>query len=340
LTRAGESFGRILVDVGPHPDDAIGENLMKLPMLRAMKAAWPECRITWMHGEGPWLFNGPLKDVGGGMIDRFEPASAVGGNWLDVLKRPGRDLGGPFDLIVDTQRNVQRTLALRRIPHRVFVSATWRFALSDRRPPKDAPTVDGISLAENLLRLQSAASGTWQPPDPATPVPDRFEEKARELLPGGETYVGFAPGAGNVVRGKCWPLDNFLAAAEAEIAAGRRPVFILGPQETAIADTVRARLSGALIPDLSDSIALTVALGGRLSAAVANCSGTGHMLAAGGAAMVSLFGPTNARKFRPYARTVQVLKAQDFGADNMEAIPLDAVTRSIHTAVCNSVSDR
>jgi len=38
---------------------------------------------------------------------------------------------------------------------------------------------------------------------------------------------------------------------------------------------------------------LTVALAERVRVAVANCSGTGHMMALGGASLVSLFGPSS-----------------------------------------------
>ena len=46
---------------------------------------------------------------------------------------------------------------------------------------------------------------------------------------------------------------------------------------------------------------LSVAMGALLAGAVANCSGTGHMLAAGGAAMVSLYGPIDPEKYVPYS---------------------------------------
>jgi hypothetical protein len=53
------STGRIetiLVYVGSNPDDAIGENILKLPFLRALRTSFPAARITWIAGVGPCNF--------------------------------------------------------------------------------------------------------------------------------------------------------------------------------------------------------------------------------------------------------------------------------------------
>ena len=45
--------------------------------------------------------------------------------------------------------------------------------------------------------------------------------------------------------------------------------------------------------------------------------------------MVSLFGPTNPKKFAPYTPRLSVLTAQQFGGTSMDAIPADAVLRAV-----------
>ena len=78
---------------------------------------------------------------------------------------------------------------------------------------------------------------------------------------------------------------------------------------------------------------LVVALARHLAVAVSNCSGTGHLLAAGGAPMVSLFGPTNPKKFAPYTPSLRVLTAQQFGGTTMDSIPADAVLGAVDAQV-------
>jgi ADP-heptose:LPS heptosyltransferase len=73
-----------------------------------------------------------------------------------------------------------------------------------------------------------------------------------------------------------------------------------------------------------------MALGQRLAVAVANCSGIGHILAAGGAPMVSLYGPTPPDKYAPYTPALITLRAQDFGeTGEIDNIPLEAVSAAV-----------
>jgi ADP-heptose:LPS heptosyltransferase len=53
------------------------------------------------------------------------------------------------------------------------------------------------------------------------------------------------------------------------------------------------------------------------------------MTAALGVPLVSLFGPTEAERWRPFGGDVRVIRAQDFGGKAMDAIPVDAVLRLV-----------
>ena len=52
----------------------------------------------------------------------------------------------------------------------------------------------------------------------------------------------------------------------------------------------------------------------RLVASLSNDSGAGHMLAASDRPLLSLFGPTSARKLRPLSEAVHTLDTRDLGA--------------------------
>lgn len=85
--------------------------------------------------------------------------------------------------------------------------------------------------------------------------------------------------------------------------------------------------------DIAAGPLYTLAIGQRVAAAVANDSGTGHLLAASGCAMVSLFGPSTAAKFAPAARHLEIIEAQRFGGSEMAAIPLAAVSDAVERAL-------
>ncbi len=324
----------VLVYVGSSPDDALGENMIKLPFLRAIHDAFPDARITWIPGLGPAQFDGILKSLTQDLIHEMVTDLNLGTGPMALFSWRRPLAGRQFDLIIDTQKMPVRTLLLRRIPHQSFISSTWGYVFSDAKPPADVPAPR--LLIDKLLALVAAAAGRAIRPDHHLPVPTQCREAAQAMLPDGPVYVGFAPGAGRKDTGKCWPLEGFIALANGQISRGRVAVFILGPGEGDWLDGLRAAVPGAVFPGwdgdgaagLRDP-ALTVALGGRLDAAVSNCSGTGHMLAAGGASMVSLYGPSDPKKFAPYTPHIHTMSAWGFGGTAIDAIPAIAVAQAI-----------
>lgn len=311
--------------------DFVGDGLMKLPFLRALRHAWPDARVTWLAGKGPSAFAHELKPLTQGLIDEVIEDAGIGSRWPELLSRPLP--GMRFDLVLDTQRRVLTTLIVRRIDHDAFVSGAAGFLLSDMkpRPPYKKPA----AMVRQMLDLVETASGQPARPDAPLGLDPAAMQAAATLLPSGPRYVGLAPGAGG--KHKCWPLANFIALANGLAGAGATPVFILGPAETDWIEPCRA-VAGARLA-LQDAAArgvavtpvLTIALARRLQAAVANDSGAGHMLAAGDAPLVSLFGPTSPEKFAPLCPRLSVLRAQDFGGEAMVRIPVDAVKRALNT---------
>ena len=304
--------------------DTFGDALIKLPAVAALPAAFPGYRVTWLAGRGPSLYAGALSYAVEGVLDEVIDRAGVGGRWRELLRPP---LGGRhFEVIIDTQRSIKSTLILRRIPHRLFVSAAGGFRFSDRRP---APGVDRPQAVLNqVMELISLAAGRPVAPVHGVRLPPAHRALAARLLPPGPTYVGLAPGAGQAR--KCWPLDRFIALARTQLAAGRVPVFILGPGERHWAARLGEAVAGGLFPLPEDcDPLLTIALAERLAVSVANDAGAGHMLAAGGRPLVSLFGPTPVEKFAPHAARLVCLRARDFGGEHMTAIPLQAVRAAV-----------
>ncbi len=326
----------VLVYVG---SDLVGDGLIKLPFVRALRQTYPGTRITWLAGEGRSAFSGALAPLVEALIDEIVDEIPAGTRLVDLLRSPlaGTVLAGRrFDLILDTQRGLLSTLALRRIPHRLFVSATAGFLLSDRKPAR--PYHKPHSLARQLLDLVEVASGRPPPPFDPIQLDTRFERAADELLPPGPVYVGFAPGAGG--RHKCWPRERFAELARRQHAHGRIPVFILGPEEAAWAAPLAQAVPGAAFPlqaptaaRFEDSPMLTITLAHRLAGSITNDSGTGHMLAIADRPLVFVFGPTSPEKFVPLHCAAEVVRAQEFGSSDMTAVPLEAVEAALETAL-------
>lgn len=313
----------VLVYVGL---DLVGDAMMKLPFIYALRRAFPKARLTWLAGKGKSAFAHQLAPFADGVLDEIVEDAGIGSHCTELLRE--RPLSGrSFDVVIDTQHRVLTTLILRRIPHRRFVSAAANYLLSDVRPRHYGNTPSVAGQLAQLLELACGRSHVWSG---SVSVPDEATRVAAELLPEGSRYVGFAPGAGNPV--KCWPLPRYIELAQSLAALGRVPVFLLGPSEAEMIDPVRTAIPTALLPLQGQGLVtpeLTVALAARMEVAVANDCGAGHLIAASGCPMVSLFGPTSPHKFAPIASRLTVIRAATWGRDEMEAIPLAAVLAAV-----------
>ncbi len=309
--------------------EVIGDGLIKLPFIAGLRAAFPDARITWCAAKGETVYDSPLKRVVAGYVDEILKDGVTGAGALDVLPWVKPFGGRTFDLVIDTQENLRRSLVARRAAKGRFVSA----AMEARKSDWPAAVVDRLA---RLLALASDGQGALRPL--ALTETDALAA-AQALLPDGPVYVGLAPGAGG--QEKRWPLERYLDLARDQQAAGRTPVFFFGPDEAADAAIARAEVPGALFPeaDRGDGFSsvkgplLAIALAGRLAAAVANDAGPGHMLAAGGASLLSLqLNRRKAVKFRPAARRLEVLCAEDYG-EGMAALPTNVVKAALDTLI-------
>ena len=308
--------------------EVIGDGVIKLPFVAAVREAYPNARITWCAAKVPTVYASVLKPAVEGLIDEVLTTRPTGAKLSDHLTL--KPFGGrKFDLVIDTQGNLARGIFARRVA-RDFISPVGDFMLSRAKPPKGETRP--AAVPERLARLLELASGQPVTLRPVTITDPRILAAAEALLPSGPTYVGLAPGAGGPERR--WPLERYIELAGRAQAAGYAPVFILGPMELGAAAVIRAALPDALLPTVDrtdaypdvDGPLLTIALAARLAAAVANDAGPAHKQAAGGVPMVHLpMTRPKAAKFRPATRIVRQIIADDEGEGGMTAISVDRV---------------
>ena len=309
--------------------EVIGDGLIKLPFIAGLRAAFPDARISWCAAKVETVYAGPLKSVVAGYIDELILDGPNGGVPLDMLPW-NRPFGGrKFDLVIDTQEHVGRSGVAKRGAAGRFVSAAYQAR------SKDWP----VAVTDRLARLLSLATDGQGAPRPlALNNPDALKA-AEALLPGGPTYVGLAPGAGG--QDKRWPLENYLELARRIAEHGWTPVFFFGPDEADDAAIAAREVPQALQPERNRADGFTgvkgpllvIALAGRLAAGVANDAGPGHMLAAGGAPLLSLQQDRRKSvKFRPAAERLEMLVAEDYGS-GMGALPVDAAWQALQTLV-------
>ena len=319
---------RVLVYVGV---DLVGDGLIKLPFVQALRHAFPEGELIWLAGKGASAYRGALAPLVSGLLDAVVDKAEIGNRFGELFAAPPL-AGQSFDLVIDTQRRLLTTLILRRLRSRWFLSGTADFLFSHAKPASGYQRPR--ALVRVLLDLLTLATGRPAEPKQPLSLDSEVEALARRLLPDGPVYIALSPGAGGVE--KRWPLQNFVTVASSLAQNGRVPVLLLGPDEQGWHQDLAAAVHDAVFP-LQHPAAratnfradVTVALAQRCAAGVAVDSGGGHLIAAAGTPLVSLFGPTDPEKFAPLASRLRLLRAQDRGGSDMGRIPPAAVLQAI-----------
>ncbi|NNM88030.1 MAG: glycosyltransferase family 9 protein [Phycisphaerae bacterium] len=144
----------------------------------------------------------------------------------------------------------------------------------------------------------------------------REELRTLRLLPpvlvdGGQHRHGpllIQPGSGG--REKCWPVENFMRLARAVNQAQIPVEFLLGEVELErFSRSDLARLEREFVVYRDMPLAQVVDLLGASRAYLGNDSGISHLAAWVGMPMVVIFGPSNARQWRPVGPQVRVYQS-------------------------------
>lgn len=309
--------------------ELLGDGVMKIPFIRSIRMAFPNAHITWMTGHGPTSLKSSLNALVAHDIAEIVETTYVGYSWKQFFRFPETWSQRHFDLILDTQNKKMRSLLLRKIPHRYFISRSWRWLLSDAKPPKGYQR--SSHLVDRLIDMVAFAAGHRPEPSLNIDVPDTYRQQATTLLPEEGLYLGLSPGAGQ--DKKCWPLENYIAVARFFSEQGFRPTFILGPREMHWQNQIRQEIPAALFPlqqTTETSPFLAMALAQRMRAIVANDSGVGHLLAAGNQPILTLFGPTSAERYAPQTPYGRVLTSRQMGKGrNIATIPVERITETL-----------
>lgn len=162
----------------------------------------------------------------------------------------------------------------------------------------------GDHMVEYYYRLATALTGPCPAPPPPRELRLRVDASARQRAHdvlrahGVDThYVVLCPVAVGLHRGQVKAWNGFTRLSEELLSRGISVVAMPGPSET---EAVRSVLPRSTVLPESD-VAAFAALLADARVVVANDSGPGHLAAAVGARLVSVFGVTEPEKTRPWS---------------------------------------
>lgn len=284
--------------------NAIGDFLLALPALEALRATYPPADIvllaTAWHASFLHDRPGPIDRVvvvppttgvneGGGHGDPAEQASFFAAMQeehfdLAIQLHGGGRFSNPF---------------VRRLGARITVGSKTPDAVAlDRWVPYTLYQHETLRFLE-VVGLVGATTTQVEPR--LTQTAHDAEEAARVVSPGTEPMVVLHPGATDVRRQ--WPPDRFAAVGDALAAAGAQ-IFIVGtePERRVVDAVVDAMTYGA--HNLCGRLSLQGLTGllARCCLVVGNDSGPAHLARAVGTATVTIYWCLNLINAGPVAR--------------------------------------
>ena len=296
------------IPVGTSPGEAprilvratnwIGDVVMTLPALEALREGFPEARITVLAR--PWvraiLEAHPAVDR---VLDHDKGQGPVRG-FLGVLDTARRVRQAGFDMAVLFQNAFEAALIvwLAGVPVRMgYDTDARRCLLTHPVSRKSAPR--GVHQVEYYLEILRTMGWNGKVRDPRIYPAERDRAKALDLLVQkgvgpDERILGIAPGAA-FGPAKRWPADRFARVADLAAKAWGMRVLILGSEGDA--EACRAVASGMAGEPVNlcagTTLGEAVAVIERCSLFVTNDSGLMHVAAALGVPTVAVFGSTD-----------------------------------------------
>ena len=309
--------------------EVIGDGIIKLPFLALIKKRLPDYRIYWITNNGTTVYKNELKNYANIYIDEiYEKAELSYLPWRPISKKFSLD-NISFDIIIDTQKTIARTLALKRIKCEKFISSSANWFFSSKAPKNKKK--NKTYYLKNLIEMLDLISDSSIKINYENNAPEKLLSLIKNELNTDKKYIGYAPGAGGIQ--KIWDLKNFLKVANYFLKKNYIPVFFLGPNERNYQKIIKKNLDKVIfieemITEFS-KIEIVMASSNFLSCSLTNDSGTSHMLANTKSPQVKLFGPTNKDKFSNPEFKIKAIDSKDFGSSNINSIKTDHVIKTI-----------
>ncbi len=281
----------------------IGDVIMSLPAIAAVKGTCPGCRITVLAK--PWVADvyALCADVDEVMVFQSPGIhDGLSGKWRLASQLRARG----FDAALLLQNAIEAAIIARlaRVPVRAGYSTDGRGMLLTH-PVKVRKGVRALNQTRYYLEMVKACGFDFDPGEPSITPGEEDLSKARRILSEygvkkGEFLVGMAPGAA-YGPAKMWYPDRYAALADrlAERMSARVLLFGSGAdrRQTAI---VQGSARHRLIDVAGETtLAEAIALISQCGLFISNDSGLMHVAGALGVPLIAIFGSTDPKATSP-----------------------------------------
>ena len=308
--------------------EKIGDGIIKLQLLHEIKSRLPDYKLYWLTNKGKTVYSSILKFIASNYIDEIlDQADLSPFFWNKISKKYNLE-NDFFDYILDTQKSVIRTIALKRIKHKKFISGSANGFFSSKKIKSNKKRKYYLNYILDLLDLIVNKNNRS---DFKIPISEKLEELISKILPKQKSYVGIAPGAGE--KNKIWSLDNYIELCNYLERNNKTIVFFIGPDELYLKEKLKNLYPQSIFIEdhikRYQNIEIIMATTKYLQLAISNDSGVSHMLSTGYCPLIKLFGPKDSTKFTPENPNLFSISSSDFNSKNINKIPVSRVIEEI-----------
>ncbi len=310
--------------------EKIGDGIIKLPLLYEIKKRLPKYKLVWVTNKGSTAYRDKLKFIAEQYIDEIiEKADLSPFFWMKISKN--YDFENTFyEYILDTQKSLYRTIALKRIKNKQFISATangFYSSIKFIKKNKRRYYLDDLFALLDLIKKSEIEENF------KIKIPKDLDFNLNKFFKKDQKYFGIAPGAGE--KNKIWPLENFINVGKHFLNKNYKVVLFLGPEEKHLKEKILYEFPEAIIPEelISNfsNIETVIASTRYLKFALCNDSGVSHMLSTSYCPLIKLFGPKESLKFTPSNINIHTISASIFNDNNkIDSIPAEYVIDKIN----------
>jgi ADP-heptose:LPS heptosyltransferase len=319
----------------------LGDVVMSLPALRAIREKFPHARVTVAVGKP----GAEIIDMSGyadstieidrvALRDGFKPWSIL--KVVDIVKDVRRR---QFDFVIDLHSFSETNLLgfLSGAPDRLFARRPGRsldfLAKFNPRPPVDRndPKKHLVDRYLEVLKPLEIKEVSRIPRLSLRPEPQAAVEAMlrKAKADAGAPLVGLFPGAGH--PGRRWPMEKFSQLADFLVRNDKlRPIIFVGPEERQMLTQMRTLFPPPCVILEKLSIPELAAAQSRLAVFVSNDTGPVHIAAAVGTPVVVLIDLPTPHAYVPLADAHRLMLSESVA--EIEVDDVYAATRELLTA--------
>lgn len=321
----------------------LGDVVMSLPALRAIRNRFPNAQITVAVGK-------PGKELLSisGYANEILEVDRVGLRDGPTLVSIGRVVKfvsnvrkAKYDFVIDLHSYYETNILgfLSGAPHRLYSRRENRsldfLANFSPRPGKEPTSAHLVDRYLDLLKPLGIENPPRTPVLKTSAADDTAVEAMlkKEKAQSGELLVGLFPGAGHA--GRIWPLERFAEVADHLIRNDRvRVIVFAGPEERAMVPQMKTMFPAKTIFFDRLTIGQLVSAQARLTLFISNDTGPVHIAAAVGTPVIVLFDRPDPHSYTPVGEQHRIIFSP-----SVATISVAEVYRTAHELLATSRTD-